>query len=123
MMSLRLLGAAVAGIGGGLLIATAVDAATVVGLVVLVLGAAMVAIGWRSGFDGEAIGVDASRPAPTRERGRPTLSGLGIRVEGILRQAEEQHKAWIQEAHREAEAIVAAAHEEARTIRSRAEEI
>jgi hypothetical protein len=122
MTSLRLLGAAVAGVGGGLLIATVVDAATGVGVAVLVLGAAMVAVGWRSGSDGETIGVEVQPgAAPVRKPDRPTLSGLGTRVEHILHLAEQQAETFRQQARHEAEAIVAAAHEEARAIRARAE--
>jgi hypothetical protein len=121
MTRLRLLGAAVAGVGAGLLIATVVDAARGIAVVVLVLGTAMVAIGWPSGSDGEATGVEVpTRAAPTRER--PTLSGLSTRVEQILYLAEEQAAEHVAKAKQQAEAIVAAAHDEARAIRARTED-
>jgi hypothetical protein len=117
-----LLGATVAGIGGGLLIAAVVDPATAVGVVIFAIGAAMVAVGWRPGRDGEPIGADVpARPAAARTSKRPRLSGLGTRVEQILRLAEEQAAQFRADARQQADAIVAAAHEEARAIRARAE--
>src|SRR2546430_17085642 len=50
------------------------------------------------------------------ENSRPTLSGLGTRVEQILRLAEEQANDHRGEAKREAEGIVSAARLEAREI-------
>ena len=54
------------------------------------------------------------------ESKRPTLSGLGTRVEQILRLAEEETTANRQAAQREAEGIVSAARLEARDITERA---
>ena len=54
------------------------------------------------------------------ENSRPTLSGLGTRVEQILRLAEEQANDHRGEAKREAEGIVSAARLEAREITDKA---
>ncbi|WP_435820955.1 hypothetical protein [Micromonospora musae] len=57
-----------------------------------------------------------------RDRQRPTLSGLGTRVEQILELAEGQADDHRAEARREAERIVTAARHEAETILNRAHE-
>ncbi|WP_370461773.1 DivIVA domain-containing protein [Micromonospora sp. WP24] len=57
-----------------------------------------------------------------RDRQRPTLSGLGTRVEQILELAERQADDHRAEARREAERIVTAARHEAETILNRAHE-
>ncbi|MGV9809642.1 hypothetical protein [Micromonospora chersina] len=57
-----------------------------------------------------------------RDRQRPTLSGLGTRVEQILQLAEEQADDHRAGARREAEAIVAAARREAEAILNRAQD-
>ncbi|WP_407663309.1 hypothetical protein [Micromonospora musae] len=57
-----------------------------------------------------------------RDGQRPTLSGLGTRVEQILELAEEQADDHRAEARREAERIVTAARHEAETILNRAHE-
>jgi len=82
------------------------------GLVAVAAGAAMVAAGGRTPVD--LVQVPASPPAPD---GKPTLSGLGTRVDGILRLAEDQAKDHREEAEREAAAIIAEARAEAARIR------
>ena len=54
------------------------------------------------------------------ENNRPTLSGLGTRVEQILRLAEEQANDHRGEAKRESEGIISAARLEAREITDKA---
>ncbi|BEL05094.1 hypothetical protein Q0Z83_032850 [Actinoplanes sichuanensis] len=86
-------------------------AAAVVGLVMLVAGSVS-----RSGAD---LIEDAKVPrqAGRADRSdRPTLAGLGTRVEDILRLAEEQADDHRAEAKREADAIIAAAKAEAQRI-------
>ncbi|WP_374103788.1 DivIVA domain-containing protein [Micromonospora sp. U56] len=69
--------------------------------------------------DGTATG-SAVAERRRRNRQRPTLSGLGTRVEQILELAEEQANDHRAEARLEAEGIVTAARREAEAILSRA---
>jgi hypothetical protein len=64
--------------------------------------------------------VPGRPPAPRPVRDRPTLAGLGTRVEHILELAERQAEDHRATARREAEEIVAAARSEARAILDRA---
>src|SRR5690606_41435311 len=52
----------------------------------------------------------AEQAKQLEERAQPTLSGLGTRVEQLLRLAEEQAKEHRDEAEREAEKLIAGAH-------------
>src|SRR5688572_16111936 len=52
----------------------------------------------------------AEQSKQLEERAQPTLSGLGTRVEQLLRLAEEQAKEHRGESKREAEKLIAAAH-------------
>ena len=70
--------------------------------------------------DGTAAGTAVDAERRRRNRQRPALSGLGTRVEQILRIAEEQAEDHRAEARTEAEGIVAAAGREAEAILSRA---
>lgn len=76
--------------------------------------------------DGDAGGpgdTTNAGAAPQRQnRQRPTLSGLGTRVEQILKLAEEQANDRRAEAQRESEAIVTSARQEAEAILNRAHE-
>ncbi|GIF41531.1 hypothetical protein BC793_111108 [Actinoplanes xinjiangensis] len=97
-------------VGGGALAGSAAGrqsmpfaiGAVVVGLLLAVAGSLT-----RGGGD---LIEDAGAPD------RPALSGLGTRVEQILRLAEEQAEDHRAEARREADGIIAAAHAEARRI-------
>jgi hypothetical protein len=92
---------AIAGVSAGRPAMPFAIGAVVVGLIVAVAGSLS-----RTGdLIEDASGAD-----------RPTLAGLGTRVEQILRIAEEQADDHRAEARREADAIIAAAHAEARRI-------
>lgn len=72
-----------------------------------------------------AVAGDRTAPGTTerrRNRERPTLSGLGNRVEQILKLAEEQAEGHRAEAGLEAEGIVTSARREAEAILNRANE-
>ncbi|HLT69929.1 MAG TPA: hypothetical protein VKZ72_07170, partial [Acidimicrobiales bacterium] len=56
----------------------------------------------------------AEQAKQLEERAQPTLSGLGTRVEQLLRLAEEQANEHRNEAKREAEKLIAAAHLESK---------
>lgn len=64
---------------------------------------------------GDATGIPA-QPGPEPAADRPRLSGLGTRVEQILRLAEQQANVHNAESEREAEQIVANARAEAQAI-------
>lgn len=72
--------------------------------------------------DGTTTGSAVLRERRRRDRQRPTLSGLGTRVEQILKLAEQQADDHRAEARLEAEAIVTAARREAEAIVNRAHE-
>ncbi|MFG3301797.1 DivIVA domain-containing protein [Micromonospora chersina] len=72
--------------------------------------------------DGTTPGTAVVAERRRRNRQRPTLSGLGTRVEQILHLAEEQADHHRAEARREAEGIVTAARREAEAILNRAHE-
>ncbi len=57
-----------------------------------------------------------------RDRERPTYSGLGSRIEGLLKLAEEQRDVIIAEARAEAEQIIAKARDDAEQITRAARE-
>ncbi|GIE30442.1 hypothetical protein Ait01nite_034870 [Actinoplanes italicus] len=106
-------------IGGGCGLATgasAGDPAVIPGLVAAALGAALLALGGRS--QGARLIEDATA-GDVKKTPRPTLSGLGTRVEDILRLAEEQAHAHVAAAEDEARQIVARANAEARRIEGR----
>ena len=69
---------------------------------------------------GATAGAEVPAKRRPRSRQRPTLAGLGSRVEQILRLAEEQAEGHRAEARVEAEGIVTAARREAEVIVSRA---
>src|ERR687892_1663460 len=58
----------------------------------------------------------AEQAKQLEERAQPTLSGLGTRVEQLLRLAEEQAKEHRGESKREAEKLIAAAHLESKEV-------
>ncbi|MEV1156793.1 hypothetical protein AB0J27_15495 [Micromonospora chokoriensis] len=70
--------------------------------------------------DGNSASADTSYDEWRQRHERPTLSGLGTRVEQILKLAENQANDHRAEAKRECEQLVAAARQEAETIVSRA---
>lgn len=70
--------------------------------------------------DGKSASADTSYDEGRERHERPTLSGLGTRVEQILKLAEKQANDHRNEAKRESEELVAAARQEAETIVSRA---
>ncbi len=70
--------------------------------------------------DGPATAAVAAAERRRRNRQRPTLGGLGTRVEQILRLAEEQASCHRAEGRLEAEEIVTAARREAEAILNRA---
>lgn len=72
--------------------------------------------------DGMTTGTAVVAERRRRNRQRPTLSGLGTRVEQILKLAEEQAADHRAEARLEAEGIVTAARREAEAILNRAHE-
>lgn len=72
------------------------------------------------GRDGNSASADTSYDEWRQRHERPTLSGLGTRVEQILKLAENQANDHRNEAKRESEQLVAAARQEAETIVSRA---
>ncbi|MGS2619543.1 DivIVA domain-containing protein [Micromonospora sp. LZ34] len=72
--------------------------------------------------DGTTAGTAVVAERRRRDRQRPTLSGLGTRVEQILELAEEQADDHRAEARLEAEGIVTAARREAEAILNRAHE-
>ncbi|WP_374628109.1 DivIVA domain-containing protein [Micromonospora sp. A3M-1-15] len=72
--------------------------------------------------DGTTAGTAVVAVRRRRDRQRPTLSGLGTRVEQILHLAEEQADHHRAEARRESEGIVTAARREAEAILNRAHE-
>jgi hypothetical protein len=110
---LRRWGMLAIGLGIGLLAGINVGPALVFpGLVALAAGAAMIAFGGRTPVD--LVQLPASPPDPD---GKPTLSGLGTRVDDILRLAEDQAKDHRESAERDAAAIIAEARAEAARIR------
>lgn len=72
--------------------------------------------------DGTTAGTAVVAQRRRRDQQRPTLSGLGTRVEQILQLAEEQADDHRAEVRREAERIVTAARREAEAILNRAHE-
>lgn len=92
------------GLGLGAIGRAYVLAASWIGLILVIVGI------------GLAIASGPRAPADQRAGGRPTLQGLGDRVEQILRLAEEQANDRRAMAKREAERIVADARAEARAI-------
>ena len=98
------------GLGIGLILGMNVDQDLLIpGLVAVAAGAAMLALGGRAAPD--LIQVPEQVPD-----GEPKLSGLGDRVHGILRLAEDQARDHLAEAEREAAAIIAKARAEAARI-------
>jgi hypothetical protein len=95
--------------------------ALVPGVVVGVLGLCLLAVGARRGGGNlveDATTVRGRSSTSTagggvRKNDRPTLSGLGTRVEQILQLAEQQAAALVEEAEAEAARIVARARTEA----------
>ncbi|MFI7575616.1 DivIVA domain-containing protein [Micromonospora sp. NPDC049497] len=77
-----------------------------------------------AGVAGDGAPVESAVVAERRRRNRqrPTLSGLGTRVEQILKLAEEQANDHRNEARREADRMVTAARREAEAILHRAHE-
>ncbi|MGC5054615.1 DivIVA domain-containing protein [Micromonospora sp. DT48] len=76
----------------------------------------------RVAVDGTTIETGVVAERRRRNRQRPTLSGLGTRVEQILKLAEEQADDHRSEARLEAERIVTAARREAEAILNQAHE-
>ncbi|TWJ20530.1 DivIVA domain-containing protein [Micromonospora endolithica] len=125
------------GLGVGVAVGPSLGPAAVwSGVVVAVLGVGLSLIGSAESDlvgddleDDEAAGDSASGTGPAvvaqrrrRDRQAPRLSGLGTRVEQILRLAEEQANDHRDEARREAEEMVSAARREAEAILDRAHE-
>ncbi|MFC4070417.1 hypothetical protein [Actinoplanes subglobosus] len=116
---LLVFGAGVGALGGALTGRVSIPVAiggVVAGLILIMLGSRP-----RTGslIDDARSPATATRvgagPSP-RKADRPTLAGLGNRVEDILRLAEEQAADHRAEAKRDADAIIAAAHAEAQRI-------
>jgi hypothetical protein len=109
------------GVGAGVMVGVqAGESATLPALVAVVGGLTLFAVGARSRArdlvrDATATRTvtTASGTAPEPARDRPSLQGLGSRVEGILKLAEEQAADRIAQAEDTAAQIVAQAHAEA----------
>lgn len=111
---IRLLSILVVGLGFGAVAGRFIGPAAVwLGLVLAVAGIATALVSPPESLPGRP---SALRPG----RDRPTLAGLGTRVEEILRLAERQAEDHRATARREAEEIVAAARSEAQAILDRA---
>jgi hypothetical protein len=114
---MRVFGAILFGLGCGVAVSSASGVDLLwPGVIAVAVGLGLLMAGART----EPATLDGTRPEGDRRR--PTLAGLGTRVEQILQLAEEQANDHRAEARREAEAILAAAHAEAAEIRAQAGE-
>ena len=99
------------GVGLGLLAGMRYgDVLLIPALVAVAGGAVLIAV--RSGAPAEVLGQ-----VPAQDT-RPTLAGLGTRVEQVLRLAEEQAADQLKEAERQAAVIIAEARADAARIRA-----